>query len=79
MTWGLLHKWPGKPSGKRIDEYIRRKCIQLYKEKYYDFVPTLASEKLEECDGIKIKRETLRRILIEVDRKLWDTTSSLLW
>ena len=62
---GLLHKGIGKPSGKRIDEDIRQKCIQLYKEKYYDFGPTLASEKLEECDGIKIKRETLRRILIK--------------
>ena len=60
-----MHKGPGKPSGKRINEGIRQKCIQLYKEKYYDFGLTLASEKLEECDGIKIKRETLRKILIK--------------
>ena len=74
-----MHKGPGKPSGKRINEGIKQKCIQLYERKYYGFGPTLASEKLQECDDIKIKHETLRRILIEVDRKVWDTTSSLLW
>ena len=62
---GLLHRGLGRPSNKTIDEDTRQKCIQLYKEKYYDFGPTLASEKLEECDGIKIKHETLRRILIK--------------
>ena len=62
---GLLHRGLGRPSNKMIDEDTRQKCIQLYKEKYYDFGPTLASEKLEECDGIKIKHETLRRILIK--------------
>ena len=52
--------------GKLImGERVRQKCIQLYERKYYDFGHTLASEKLEECDGIKIKRETLRRILIK--------------
>ena len=62
---GLLHRGLGRPSNKTIDEDTRQKCIQLYKEKYYDFGPTLASEKLEECDGIKIKHETLRRRLIK--------------
>ena len=31
-------------------------------EKYYDFGPTFASEKLDENDGIKISKETVRGI-----------------
>ena len=62
---GLLHKGLGKPSPKRIDENIKKKCLELYAEKYPDFGPTLAAEKLEELDGIKINHETLRRLLIK--------------
>lgn len=62
---GLLHKSLGKPSPKRIDENIKKKCLELYAEKYPDFGPTLAAEKLEELDGIKINHETLRRLLIK--------------
>ena len=64
-----MHKGLGKPSGKTIDECIRQKCIQLYERKYYDFGPTLAAEKLEELDGIRINHETLRRLLIKAG--LW--------
>ena len=60
-----MHRGLGKPSSERIDEDRKQKCIQLYERKYYGFCSALASEKLEECDGIKIKRETLRRILIK--------------
>ena len=53
-----MHKRLGKPSCKRIDEDINQKCIQVYKEKYYDFTSTLASEKLDECDGINTPWDT---------------------
>jgi transposase-like protein len=39
--------------------------IQLYREQYADFGPTLASEKLLERDGIRVSDETLRRWLLE--------------
>lgn len=35
-------------------------------EKYFDFALTLAAEKLEELDGIKIHHETLRRLRKEM-------------
>lgn len=37
----------------------------MYRERYPDFGPTLATEKLIECDGITISDETLRTWLIE--------------
>ncbi len=35
-------------------------------EKYFDFGQTIATEKLEELDGIKIHHETLRRLRKEM-------------
>lgn len=32
----------------------------MYQEKYWDFGPTLATEKLEEEDKVKLSAETLR-------------------
>jgi hypothetical protein len=62
---GILHKSRGKPSNRRIPGKIRDKVLQLYRKRYQDFGPTLASEKLLERDGIRINDETLRMWLIE--------------
>jgi hypothetical protein len=40
--------------------------LTLYKERYPDFGPTLATEKLLEVDGIRLSDETLRKWLIEI-------------
>ena len=41
----------------------------IVEERYRDFGPTLASEKLEELHGIRVNREKLREIMIA--RGLW--------
>ena len=61
---GLIHGNYGKPSNNRITEKIKGKILEAYKQKYCDFGPTFACEKLSERDGIKIPVSTLRRILI---------------
>ena len=66
---GIIHKSRGRPSNRRLPEKTRAKVIKLYKKKYHDFGPTLASEKLEELDGIKISNESLRAWLL--DAGLW--------
>ncbi len=66
---GLLHKSRGRPSNRAMSEDFRLHVLDLYKEKYYGFGPTFASEKLEEEDRIKINDETLRLWLIE--ESLW--------
>lgn len=66
---GIIHQNRGKPSNRSLDESITKKAAKLLKEKYSDFKPTFASEKLEEIHGIKINRETTRQIMIE--EKLW--------
>jgi transposase len=62
---GVIHKLRGHPSNRRFPEEVRRRVLSLYQERYPDFGPTLATEKLLECDGIKISDETLRTWLIE--------------
>lgn len=60
---GLVHHLRGKPSNNQLDAGIKDKAILLVKEKYPDFGPTFASEKLEEIDGVKIHREVLRQAM----------------
>jgi transposase len=62
---GIVHRSRGRPSNRRISDKIRERVIQLYRTQYKGFGPTLASEKLQERDGIGISDETLRGWLIE--------------
>jgi hypothetical protein len=62
---GVIHKSRGKPSNRRIPDEVRDKVIDLYRSQYWDFGPTLASEKLGERDQVQVNDETLRLWLIE--------------
>ena len=65
----LVHGNKGKPSNHRTDSVVVQTAISLYKEKYYDFGPTFAQEKMLEQDGLVIGVDTLRRALISAE--LW--------
>jgi len=62
---GIIHGLRGRPSNRRLPEEVRERVLAFYQERYPDFGPTLATEKLFECDGITISDETLRMWLIE--------------
>ncbi len=57
---GLVHKSRGKRSTRAYPEETKSKILRLYREKYLDFGPTFASEKLAEDDNLTIHHETLR-------------------
>lgn len=57
---GLAHQGRGKPSNRRIPETVKAKGLKLYAQRYGDFGPTLAAEKLAECHGITVSAETVR-------------------
>ena len=61
---GIMHRSRGKESNRKIPKKIKTKAIRLYREKYGDFGPTLASEKMKELDKIEVHDETLRLWLI---------------
>ena len=62
---GLIHGNCGKRSNNRLPEKLREAAIQGYRERYADFGPTFAAEKLAEVEGISINAVTLRNLLIE--------------
>lgn len=65
---GLLHLARGKPSNRATDPKTKQAILARYQQRYPDFGPTLAAEKLAK-DGYQIDHETLRRWLIQAG--LW--------
>lgn len=62
---GLISKRRGKASPNKIPDKIKQKTAKILTEKYYDFGPTFAKEKLEEDHNINISIETIRKIMIK--------------
>jgi hypothetical protein len=65
----IRHKAIGRPSNNRISDGVRDYAVTLVRERYADFGPTLASEKLSERDGLRVSRETMRGWM--ADAGLW--------
>jgi hypothetical protein len=62
---GLIHGNCGKKSNRRLAEEIREAVLTAYRNRYSDFGPTFAAEKLAEEEGIVINVGTLRNLLIQ--------------
>jgi hypothetical protein len=60
----LMSKRRGKPSNNRLPSEVRTLALSLVRERYADFGPTLAAEKLAEHHGCSVCRETLRGWMI---------------
>ena len=65
----VVHGLKGKAGNHRIAEEIKQKSLQVIKEKYADFKPSFATEKLAENHSIAISYGTTRLWMIE--EKLW--------
>ena len=57
---GICHKSRGKRAHNRIADKIKNRAIALCRDRYKEFGPTHASEKLLMKHGIKLSDETLR-------------------
>ena len=66
---GLVSGHRGKRSNRAYAPSVRRAVVDLVKEHYGDFGPTLACEKLAEQHGHRLSTETLRQWMIAED--LW--------
>jgi hypothetical protein len=70
---GLISKRRGRPSNRRKPEELRTKALAIIRERYWDFGPTLAAEKLGELHETVLCRETVRKWMIAdglwLDRK----------
>jgi len=70
---GLVSKRRGKRGNNTISDAVREEAISLIKERYSDFKPTFAHEKLTECHNLKMSVETLRKWMIADG--IWQTKS----
>ena len=61
---GLVSQKRGKASNHRLDEEVVQAARDLIYERYGDFGPTLAHEKLTEVHKLQLSRESVRRIMI---------------
>jgi transposase len=62
---GLVHRSRGQRSNRRLGDATRQQAVELVRERYEDFGPTLAAEKLAQCHGLRVSRETLRGWMVE--------------
>jgi len=62
---GLISKRKGRPSNHQMACGIKEKALTLVTEKYADYGPTLAAEKLHEKHSLILSKETLRQLMIQ--------------
>ena len=61
---GLIHGSRGRHGTRKININLENNIVKIINEKYWDFGPLLAHEKLQEFHQIKLGRETIRAIMI---------------
>ena len=66
---GLVSRRRGKPSNRQHGAELKHTAIKHVTERYRDFGPTLAAEKLQAHHQLTVNKETLRQWMIEAG--LW--------
>lgn len=70
-TKGIIHRSRGRVGNRRINPEIIEKAKYWLKNRYSDFQPTFASEKLDEEKKILLSKEKVRQIMAEMG--LWQS------
>ena len=60
----LISKHRGRASNHQLDPKIKKKAHEMIQERYADFGPTLAHEKLTEVHHLRLGLETVRQIMV---------------
>jgi transposase len=66
---GLISRQRGQPGHRQLDDGMADIALAIIRDRYADFGPTLACEKLRESHGIPLAKETVRRLMTEAG--LW--------
>jgi transposase len=61
---GLVSGKRGRPSNHQLPSGKAQRALALIRERYSDFGPTLAREKLGECHGLELSVETVRTLMV---------------
>ena len=75
---GVVSRQRGKRGHRQLAPGVANMALSIIRDRYYDFGPTLACEKLREVHGIVLAKETVRRLMMEcglwIPRKLRSPT-----
>lgn len=66
---GVIHHSRGQPSNHQLKRGYKECALKIIHERYNDFGPTFACEKLEEWHGVELSISTVRRLMIGAE--LW--------
>ncbi|MDR5755105.1 MULTISPECIES: ISNCY family transposase [unclassified Caballeronia] len=66
---GLTSRKRGGRGNRRLDVELTQRALTIIRDRYADFGPTLACEKLWGCHGIRLAKETVRKLMTEAG--LW--------
>jgi hypothetical protein len=66
---GVISRKRGKPSNRALGAVLRETVLSIVRDRYADFGPTLAAEKLSELHGLDLGVDRLRQWMI--DAGLW--------
>lgn len=62
---GLISRQRGRAANNQLAPHLAHSVLTIIRERYADFGPTLACEKLRELHGISVSKETVRRLMTE--------------
>jgi Helix-turn-helix domain len=63
---GLVSRRREHASNHQLPAGMADRALAIIRERYADFGPTLACEKLWECHGIRMAKETVRHLMTDV-------------
>jgi transposase len=62
---GMNNQSRGRTGNRLLPTSLTELALSIIRERYSDFGPTLAREKLEEVHGLVLGKETIRRLMIK--------------
>ena len=62
---GLISRHRGRLANNKLSDKTKESALKLIKERYHDFGPTFAHEKLTELHGLKMSVESLRQLMVK--------------
>lgn len=77
----LVNRRRGQPGNRQLMPGLAERALRIIRERYADFGPTLACEKLAEVHGLYLAKETVRKLMTQaglwIPRKYsWLTTTA---
>jgi hypothetical protein len=66
---GLISRHRNRPSNHRMADELEQRVTEILRQRYPDFGPTLAAEKLAALHQIELSKETVRRV--QISAGLW--------